>query len=119
MRALTGMIGKRGNQDSYKLITATAVSGVRGTTFECRICEGNCGSIPDGLYFFVAEGTILVSNDAGSQTFSAGQYAYVQTGTTKPVILPQNPGIDFTLPSSFGAASKDAGGTQDSGCIVR
>jgi hypothetical protein len=120
IRSITGLIGKRGNRDNYKFVTPTAVTGVRGTTFECRICEGNCGSIPDGLYFFVAEGAIAVSNAGGLQTFSAGQYAYVQSGTTKPVILPANPGIDFkTMPPAFGVAPKDAGGPQDSGCIVR
>ena len=49
MRSVTGMIGKRGDQDSYKLMTDTAVAGVRGTTYECKICEGNCGSLPNGF----------------------------------------------------------------------
>jgi hypothetical protein len=120
MRAVTGMIGKRGDQDSYKLITDTAVAGIRGTTYECKICEGNCGSLPNGLYFFVSQGTINVSNSAGSQNLSAGQYMYVPTATSVPQILPGNPGIDFTLPASMGDSSKD-GGTKksDPGCIVR
>jgi hypothetical protein len=74
IRSITGMIGKRGDQDSYKLNTVTAVAGVRGTTFECKICQGNCGSIPDGLYLFVLQGIVNVSNNAGSQDLSAGQY---------------------------------------------
>jgi FecR protein len=119
VRSLTGMIGKRGDQDSYRLITPTAVAGVRGTTYECKICEGNCGSLPDGVYFFIAAGSISVSNSGGSQTFSAGQYAYVATATSMPTILPKNPGIDFTLPVSIGDTSKEGGGPKDSGCVVR
>jgi hypothetical protein len=119
LRSITGMIGKRGDHDSYKMMTNTAVAGVRGTTFECKICEGNCGSIPDGLYFFVAAGSIIVSNSAGSQTFSAGQYVYVATATSMPTILPGNPGIDFTLPIFVGDTSKEDGGSKDSGCVVR
>ena len=120
MRSITGMIGKRGDQDSYKLITDTAVAGVRGTTYECKICEGNCGSIPNGLYLFVLEGIISVSNNAGSQNVSAGQYVYVQTMASIPTILPGNPGIDFTLPASIGDAPKEDGAKKgDPGCVVR
>jgi len=100
-------------------MTTTAIAGVRGTTFECKICEGNCGSLPNGLYFFVAAGSISVSNSGGSQTYSAGQYAYVATATSVPKILPGNPGIDFTLPVSVGGTSKEGGGPKDSGCVVR
>ena len=119
LRSVTGMIGKRGDQDSYRLMTKTAVAGVRGTTYECKICEGNCGSLPDGLYFFIAAGSISVSNSGGAQTFSAGQYAYVANATSMPIILPKNPGIDFTLPASVGNTSKESGGSKDSGCVVR
>ncbi len=120
MRAVTGMIGKRGDQDSYKLMTNTAVVGIRGTTYECKICEGNCGSIPNGLYLFVVEGMIHVSNNAGSQSLSAGQYVYVETMTSIPKILPGNPGIDFTRPAIMGDSPKE-GETKkvDPGCVVR
>ena len=53
IRAVTGMIGKRSSLGSYKMTTVTAVIGVRGTSYEARICEGNCGSLSDGLYLFV------------------------------------------------------------------
>jgi hypothetical protein len=121
MRSITGMIGKRGDQDSYKLITETAVAGVRGTTYECKICAGNCGSIPNGLYLFVLQGIVNVSNNAGSQNLSAGQYVYVQSGTSVPKILPGNPGIDFTLPASIADSPKGGGEAKkaDPGCIVR
>jgi hypothetical protein len=121
MRAVTGMIGKRGDQDSYKLLTETAVAGVRGTTYECKICDGNCGSIPNGLYLFVLDGIVNVKNNAGSQNVTAGQFVYVQTMGSIPKILPGNPGIDFTLPVSIADKPQGGGETKktDPGCVVR
>lgn len=37
-RTLTGLIGKRGNTDAYKLRAATATIGIRGTDFATRLC---------------------------------------------------------------------------------
>jgi hypothetical protein len=98
VRSVTGMIGKRADQNSYRLTTSTAVIGIRGTTYEARICEGDCGSIPDGLYLYVLEGIIHVENKAGSMNISAGQYVYVKSADVLPLILPGNPGFDFSLP---------------------
>lgn len=120
LRAVTGLIGKRGDLDSYKLVTENAVAGVRGTTYEVRICEDNCGSIPNGLYLFVLEGVINVSNKSGSQDVSAGQYAYVQSATSPPQILPVNPGLDFTMPPFLGDALREGEADKvDPGCVVR
>jgi hypothetical protein len=37
-RTVTGLIGKRGNPDAYKLHAATATIGIRGTDFTTRLC---------------------------------------------------------------------------------
>jgi hypothetical protein len=37
-RTVTGMIGKRGNADAYKLRAAAATIGIRGTDFTSRLC---------------------------------------------------------------------------------
>src|SRR5512145_2003867 len=37
-RTVTGMIGKRGNADAYKLRAASATIGIRGTDFTSRLC---------------------------------------------------------------------------------
>lgn len=119
MRSITGFIGKRGDQDSYRLETPTAIAGVRGTTYECKICDGNCGSIPNGLYLFVLAGAIEVKNNAGTQNVTAGQYVYVESLTAAPKILPGNPGINFTLPQSSGESSPPGERKGQDGCIVR
>ncbi len=43
LRTVTGMIGKRGNQDAYRLQGGTATIGIRGTEFIARLCtEEQC-----------------------------------------------------------------------------
>jgi hypothetical protein len=42
IRQLTGLIGKRGNRDAYRLNTVTATIGIRGTDFTARLCEADC-----------------------------------------------------------------------------
>jgi hypothetical protein len=120
LRAVTGKIGNRDSRDSYKMITETAVAGIRGTTYEIRICERNCGAIPDGLYLFVIDGTISLTNKAGSRDVHMRQYAYVANADTAPVILSENPGIDYTLPLSIGDSPQESGTEKvDPGCAVR
>jgi hypothetical protein len=119
IRSITGRIGKRGDQGSYRMETPTAVAGVRGTTYECRICAGNCGAIPDGLYLFVLEGMINVSNTAGSQDVKAGQYVYVSSAVSIPKILPEKPVIDFSLSQAAGVTKQQEGPVKGDSCIVR
>lgn len=46
LRTLTGLIGKRGDKDAFKMQSETATIGVRGTDFTARICQaGNCKGI--------------------------------------------------------------------------
>lgn len=47
LRAVTGAIGKRGNQDAYKLQVNTATIGIRGTDFSARLCAQDCAE-PQG-----------------------------------------------------------------------
>ena len=47
LRALTGAIGKRGNQDAYQLRANTATVGIRGTEFSVRLCQKDCDDMGD------------------------------------------------------------------------
>lgn len=42
IRQMTGLIGKRGDQNAYRLDAATGTIGIRGTDFIARICEADC-----------------------------------------------------------------------------
>ena len=46
MRTVTGLIGKRGNMDGYRLTTPTAVAGIRGTGFGATFCNQDCEVCP-------------------------------------------------------------------------
>lgn len=44
LRQITGLIGKRGNQDAYRLNSPTSTMGIRGTDFTARLCQAKeCG----------------------------------------------------------------------------
>jgi len=91
LRAVTGQVSKRGNMNAYKMKTATATIGVRGTSFDLKVCNDDCPGLANGIYFFVVEGKIEVTNSAGTMTFSAGQYGYVKDDATRPELLPFAP----------------------------
>ena len=76
-----------------------------------------------GLYVQVLKGQVSVSSAGGTQSFSAGQFGFVSGASQPPVIVPTNPGIQFTPPPSFSAS---AGGSSSAGskpgdvdCVVR
>ncbi|PHV08524.1 iron dicitrate transport regulator FecR [Janthinobacterium sp. BJB412] len=56
-----------------------------------------------GLYVQVLDGLIHVANPAGTSSFSAGQFGFTPSFRTPPVLLPVNPGIQFTPPATFSA----------------
>lgn len=127
LRTITGQIGKRGNQDSYRLKTPTATIGIRGTIYDAHFCQsGECGaSIDPGLYLVVVGGSVVVTNDAGVQTtlqVKAGQYVYVKDAMTPPVLLPVRPDIPFNPPPSVGRSASGRrvqSGTGGVDCQVR
>jgi hypothetical protein len=113
LRAFTGHVGKRGDPDSYRIKTPPAVIGIRGTIFDVKICAGNCGALADGVYLFVLEGNIFVSNASEFLRVGVGQYAYAKNIHSAPVLVPKNPGINLTLPKNV-----ETGGSIG-GCMVR
>lgn len=128
LRTITGQVGKRGNQDSYRMKTPTATIGIRGTIYDAHFCQGDsCGSIKPGLYLAVTDGQVVVTNSAGVQTtlpVAAGQYVYVASPTTPPVVLPAKPDIPFSPPPSVGSGPAAGGQGKGSGgggsdCVVR
>jgi hypothetical protein len=108
LRAVTGLIGKR-NRDAVTFGTTTATIGIRGTHFGALLCMNDCGGIPtatgkppeNGLHLDVADGTIVVRNGAGQQEITAGQFGFVGSATTAPVIVPPSQGIQVTTPSTI------------------
>jgi hypothetical protein len=110
LRRLTGLCGKRGNPEVDKLVTATATVGIRGTIYDVMSCAGGagCAKLENGTYFKVKDGEITIKNDAGEISISKGQFAQVATPTSKPVILPKDPGFpNMTPPKSMQLQNQD------------
>ncbi len=129
LRAVTGLVGKR-NHDAVKFNTATATIGIRGTHFGALICQNDCGGIPtvsgkppeNGLHLDVADGAIVVKNAAGQQVISAGQFGFVQSANTLPIIVPPSQGIQVTMPTSISqnnSSGRGIGKANNNECTVQ
>jgi len=120
LRALTGLIGKRGDRDAYRMNTATATIGIRGTQFVAQfIPEGASppasppggNALAAGLYVQVIDGAVELRNAGGSQLLAAGQFGYAASLQLPPTILPRDPGIEFAPPASFEVTQQQASQT--------
>lgn len=108
LRAVSGLIGKRGDQDSYLVQTATSTVGIRGTTFDVDDCKttlcrkaGGAGQdaqlseemLEAAVYVSVRDGLVIVSNPAGSVLLGAGQFGVAAAMNIRPQLLPGDPGL--------------------------
>jgi hypothetical protein len=125
LRTVTGLVGRRGNQDAYRLSTATATIGIRGTIFGVTVClPGTCGGLAPGTYVNVIEGSVALApppvipvvpvpgvvapptppagaRPAAPLVLAQGQFGYVPPAGP-PVQLPSDPGVGtITPPASF------------------
>lgn len=96
LRAVTGLIGKRGSAAAYSMRAPNATIGIRGTDYGLQHCAaGSCagrksiGGAPlaDGLHVEVFDGAILVGNEAGRVEVTAGSFAYVRDAGTSPAVV--------------------------------
>ena len=125
LRTVTGLVGKRGNQDAYRIGTATATIGIRGSsgdTLECsQGCEGvtsTSDKIERGVYHTTYTGSYIMQNEAGSQIIGEGQFGFVKDAKTPPQILPGDPGLNLNvLPFMLGVTGQTLRGQQD--CVVK
>ncbi len=92
VRAVTGLIGRQ-NPEAYKVNTAVATIGIRGTGHNTRICAGDCDSRPDGLYHHTWEGITFVVNDVDVEDVPSGTGVYVQDIDTEIEVLDQPPAL--------------------------
>lgn len=85
LRTVTGLIG-RSNKQNYKLQTATATIGIRGTGFLATAAE-------DGTRVRVSEGAIALCNTAGCLNLDSLQSGFAPTLNTMPVRIAQAPSL--------------------------
>jgi FecR protein len=134
--------GELARDDSFSAPTRRApilgVGHARGTytyvqlqSFDSvRLAQNIPGPSPGlspGLYVQVLDGLIHLTNAGGTQSFTAGQFGFTPSFQQPPVVLPVNPGMQFTPPPVFSQASGSTAGSGSSGgsksgtvdCIVR
>lgn len=90
-RAISGAIGHR-NREAYRVQTAVATIGIRGTAYEADLCNNDCEGRENGLHETTDDGTTNLSNRAGSLDVPAGRSAYVKDENTPPVLVEENGG---------------------------
>ena len=127
LRTVTGLVGKRGNQDAYKIGTNTATIGIRGSsgdTIDSSTggCEGvtpGCDKLLAGVYHTTYTGRYIMQNEGGSQIIGEGQFGFAGDFKTLPVILPGDPGLNAgQLPFMLGVSSGRLQGPGQE-CVVR
>ncbi len=82
------------------------------------------GGRAPGLYVQVLDGLIHVTNPSGTTNFAAGQFGYTASTTKPPVIVPVNPGLQFTPPPQFSQSTGPQSSTSPAksntvDCVVR
>lgn len=126
LRTVTGLIGRRGNQEAYKISTRQATIGIRGSSGDTLECSAGCpdvtptsGKLPPGVYHATHTGAYVMQNAAGSQLVGPGQFGYVKDANTPPVLLPKDPGLGLSeLPFSLGVRESPQGSPSQE-CVVR
>jgi hypothetical protein len=93
LRTITGLVG-RSNHQNYRLETATATIGIRGTHYVLVMCEQNCvnadGSrAPDGLYgnatgFSFGTNRVSATNTTGETVFGVNEPFHVPDINAEP-----------------------------------
>jgi len=127
LRTVTGLIGKRGNQDAYQIGTNTAAIGIRGSSGDTIDnatggCEGvtpGCEKLPAGVYHATYTGSYIMRNEGGSQIIGEGQFGFAGNLKMQPVVLPGDPGLNAgQLPFVLGVSSGRIQGPGQE-CVVR
>lgn len=128
LRSLTGLIGKRGNQNAYRMTTATATIGIRGTTFtaiyeppDSPDSKGK-GTLPPGVYVSVTDGRVAMIAGGIEQLLIAGETGFSSSLREPPRIVPPPPNLPRVAPPpSFSQTLKpsilNAGSSAE--CIVQ
>jgi hypothetical protein len=113
LRTVTGLIGKRGNQDAYKIQTSTATIGIRGSsgdTMDCMTgCEGvtaKSGGLAPGVYHVTHTDLYIMVTKAGQVLVGAGQFGFASDINKPPVLLAGDPGLGLgPLPFALGSSN--------------
>ncbi len=122
LRAVTGLIGKRGDRDAYRLRTATATVGIRGTDFVAIVIPaGGQAGLEPGTYITVSQGAIGLIAGGMEQLVGAGQTGLAASLTLPPRLIPPPPNLPQVPSMTQGSGSVGTtaigGGGQVEACV--
>lgn len=104
LRAVTGLIGKSGNRDAYRMNTKTATIGIRGTTFQAIDVPTGTSGTNAGVYVTVSDGAVALTSGGAEALVNAGQTAYSANVNTPPQVIPPPPALpSISPPAGFGS----------------
>lgn len=106
LRAITNAVVRR-DLDSYRINTAVATIGIRGTILTAEMATS--------LTVGVEEGAVSVSNPAGALEVPAGKGAFVADANTAPRLLDSLPAFGEEAAAAGGAAGTKAAGSASGG----
>ena len=113
LRTVTGLVGKRGNRDAFRMSTTTATIGIRGTDFTAiDIPPPPPGQTlpPDspnpGVYVSVAEGTVAFRSGGADALVGAGQTGFSAAQNVPPQVIPPPPNLPQVAPPRSFEGSK-------------
>jgi hypothetical protein len=117
------MLGLGHVRGKYTYVQLQSFDPVRLAQITPPVPPSTSGLAP-GLYVQVLDGVINVTNKGGSTNFSAGQFGYTPNLNQPPIIVPKNPGLQFTPPPAFSAPPTSQGGSAAAksatvDCVVR
>lgn len=126
LRAVTGLVGKRGNRDAYRMQTATATVGIRGTDFVAIVIPfGDTSGPPPGTYVTGIEGVVGVIAGGAEQLVGAGQTGFTSSLNLPARLIPPPPNLPkVDPPANFGSSASTTtvvgspGGLDPSGCEI-
>ncbi|AIY66927.1 FecR family protein [Pseudoalteromonas piratica] len=112
-RTITGAIAAGDDKTGYKVKTAVATIGIRGTDYSILLCNNDCLPLPNsqkpvenGLYAGVSTGAIVLINNAGEVQLNNSESGFVKTFNSQPVKLLGPPRSLFGQTAPIKKASK-------------
>jgi hypothetical protein len=124
LRSVTGLIGKRGNQDAYKIRTSAATIGIRGSTGDTMDCTEGCegvtsksGKLKRGVYHKTHSGLYIMETAGGSILIGPNEVGFSDDPNAAPSKLPADPGMGTEeMPFALGIGG-GTGGAEE--CVVK
>ena len=112
VRTITGLVGKRGNEDAYRMGTATGTIGIRGSDGDTQVV-GAGEKLDPGTYHYTRLCCFFIESGGVRRDIPQDQVGFSRNLSTPPIIFPKNPGMDLKEPPFTGLSGNQPGGGKE------